>query len=445
MHLLNQDEDNIESLVKSLRPIKYLYSKQNKVYDKYFHGSSLKDLINQINSPKKFNEFLQPGESLEETNKEKTIMDINFKSTFNYIDELSNLKNLPILLSHKPNNHILSDKKILKKNLKIIKMNPQTKNINLIKTKIESDDEVTLDPGRYHPNYDYIKRRYPCVYFGKYKNERNNNNEKISEKTKNEENDEKKQKLSKKNLDENKNKINCNSSKMKNKSPKKNVKTEEISKNVLEGKKINNLDKQIKSNFNLNNYYSLLKKDSSKYLRTIMHIRDKFSHSNLKEENTASSFSNTMDFESSKKLTEQLKYKGRNDSQYNYSSNNFNIIKRESIALRKKGTQLMKNSSLDNLRCPIIFDKMKGRDKSYILKGFEGSKTTYNPKYNSIRPHIPSIKFKSERKYKEFKKYIIGKIIRSYCFNPEQYFVFEYKENKENEISGKYRTIVLKS
>ena len=180
MHLLNQDEDNIESLVKSLRPIKYLYSKQNKVYDKYFHGSSLKDLINQINSPKKFNEFLQPGESLEETNKEKTIMDINFKSTFNYIDELSNLKNLPILLSHKPNNHILSDKKILKKNLKIIKMNPQTKNINLIKTKIESDDEVTLDPGRYHPNYDYIKRRYPCVYFGKYKNERNNNNEKIS-------------------------------------------------------------------------------------------------------------------------------------------------------------------------------------------------------------------------------------------------------------------------
>ena len=170
MYLINQEEDNIKSLVKSLRPIKYIYSKQNKVYDKYFHGSSLKALINQMNSPKKFNEILQPGESLEEKNKEKSIMDINFKSTFNYIDELSSLKKLPILLNNKQNEYNSGYKKILKKNLKIIKRNEKAKNIKLIKSKKENDDEVTLDPGRYHPNYDYIRRRYPCTYFGYIKN-----------------------------------------------------------------------------------------------------------------------------------------------------------------------------------------------------------------------------------------------------------------------------------
>ena len=48
MYLLNQDKDNILSIVKSLHPIKYLYSKQNKDLDKYFRGSSLKDLLSEI-------------------------------------------------------------------------------------------------------------------------------------------------------------------------------------------------------------------------------------------------------------------------------------------------------------------------------------------------------------------------------------------------------------
>ena len=103
MDFLNNDKDNIISIVKSLKPINYLYSKQNKDYDKFFRSSSLKGLIKQINSHPKFNEFLKPGESLEELNNNKntTIMDVNFKSTFNYIEELSNLKNLPMVLLNK--------------------------------------------------------------------------------------------------------------------------------------------------------------------------------------------------------------------------------------------------------------------------------------------------------------------------------------------------------
>ena len=53
MYLINRKKDNIISIVKSIRPINYLYSKQNKDYDKYFRGSCLKDFVKQINSQKK--------------------------------------------------------------------------------------------------------------------------------------------------------------------------------------------------------------------------------------------------------------------------------------------------------------------------------------------------------------------------------------------------------
>ena len=121
MYLLNQDKDNIASIVKSLHPIKYLYSKQNKDYDKYFRGSCLKDLVKQMKTQRKSNGFLKPGESLDEINNDKSIMDINFKSTFNYIEELSNLKNLPISILNKSDHQSIkntSENKDQKKNLK---------------------------------------------------------------------------------------------------------------------------------------------------------------------------------------------------------------------------------------------------------------------------------------------------------------------------------------
>ena len=174
MYLLNPDKDHILSIVKSLRPIKDLYSKQNKDYDKYFRGSSLKDLIRQMKLKRNSSESLKPGESLKEITNEKTIMDINFKSTFNYIEELSNLKNLPITLINKPvnqNTRNNKDKKESKKKINTLRINEHQKYRNLLKAKKNWDIDVTLDPGRYHPNYDFIRRRYPCAYLGKPKNE----------------------------------------------------------------------------------------------------------------------------------------------------------------------------------------------------------------------------------------------------------------------------------
>ena len=170
MKFLNREKDNIISIVKSLRPINYLYSKQNKDYDKFFRSSSLKGLIRQINARPKYNEFLKPGESLEElNNKNNTILNVNFKSTFNYLEELSNLKNLPMVLVNKKlfkrgrfnddyAEHSLNSNEKRKKNKENEKKKKKEK---IAQIKNSGDADVTLDPGRYHPNYNFIKKRYP--------------------------------------------------------------------------------------------------------------------------------------------------------------------------------------------------------------------------------------------------------------------------------------------
>ena len=38
-------------------------------------------------------------------------------------------------------------------------------------TKIDGDANVTMDPGRYRPKYDFIKKRSPCAFLGKPKND----------------------------------------------------------------------------------------------------------------------------------------------------------------------------------------------------------------------------------------------------------------------------------
>ena len=49
MNYINKDKDTIVSILKSMSPINYLYSKQNKDYDKFFRNSTLKGLIKHIN------------------------------------------------------------------------------------------------------------------------------------------------------------------------------------------------------------------------------------------------------------------------------------------------------------------------------------------------------------------------------------------------------------
>ena len=435
MMKLNKEKDNIISIVKSLHPINYLYSKQNKDYDKFFRSSSLKGLIKQINSRPVFNEFMKPGETFEEiNNKKNTFMDVNFKSTFNYIKELSYLKNLPLVSMDKNYNkrgryytYYNNQNKLTKeeKKKKLLEEKKKKKLEKISQIKNSGDAEVTLDPGRYHPNYNFIKRRYPCAYLGKPKTKEDSLHKEEKEDTEEDEikeielenthshneneNDTSNQNI---NLDKTKNHFEETSP---NKSVKfyRNTNYKKTKKMNIRSRNFFPMEKGSLSTKNMSNKYKL--KQINKF----------------KEHNTVTSWTNNLYLDKSKKINEQLKI---------LNEKNKTIYKR----IKKKPK---KCSSLENLRCPIVFDRMPGRDRpiNFVDGDKDACRSNYNPDYDIIRPHIPSTIFQCKRKFQNFKKYITGKIIRSYCYSPDNYFVFEIKNNKDNNLLGNYRTILSKS
>ena len=441
MNFFNSEKDNIITIVKTLKPIKNIYSKQNKDFDKYFHGLSLKYLVDHMKIQKKYNPYLNPGESLDEPDN-NSIMNINFKSTFNYLDELNKVKSLPTIKKISNNIKIIKSKTKGKKNKKILEKKKQDEISNLIRKKMW-DENVTLDPGRYYPKYDYIRKKIPCAFIGKPKIKEEDyiiQNEEKKEET------EKKIKKGKINIQEKKEENdNINNKDIKNANPKnKIILNESDSSKILLDKINSNLDSPKKNN--MNNRSNILYPSANKKMK-ISQKTDKFSSSIIKHQNTASSWSNTLELDSSKKLSEQYKTRDNNRNISLENSSKFNYYSTQKINFKTNKRYSLKNMSMSNLKCPIIFDKMQGRDELDELdkKSKAVYRINYNPDYNALRPHIPTIKFKSVRQYQDFKKYINGKIIRSYWYNPQQYFVFEYKENKENDMNGNYGNIMLNS
>jgi len=430
----NKEKDNIISIVKSIRPINYLYSKQNKDYDKYFRSASVKGLIKQINTKQKFNEFYIPGESLEDVdNKKNTFMDVNFKSTFNYIEELSNLKNLPMVLVNKSyykksryNNKLenKTNKKFNKK--KLLDKEKKKKLEKKSQIKCIGDEENTLDPGRYHPNYDFIKKRYPCAYLGKPKIKKEDSFQKETKEIIEQEEIKENEKENTSSNSENENENENDTSNQNNTTNRNNLEDTSVNKSNQFNRNTN-YKKSKKMNFSSPNFYVMQKgKQSSKNITKYVLKQSNKS----KENNPAISCSNNLDLDKSQKIKEQLKI--------------FNIKNQNKYKRNKKMNN--KNSSMENLRCPIIFDRMPGRDRSlnHIDNDKDSCRSNYNPDYGIIRPHIPSTIFKCKRKFENYKKYITGKIIRSYCYSPDNYFVFEIKNNKDN-ILGKYGRILSKN
>ena len=441
MNFFNSEKDNIITIVKTLKPIKNIYSKQNKDFDKYFHGLSLKYLVDHMKIQKKYNPYLNPGESLDEPDN-NSIMNINFKNTFNYLDELNKVKSLPTIKKISNNIKIIKNKTKGKKNKKILEKKKQDEISNLVRKKMW-DENVTLDPGRYYPKYDYIRKKIPCAFIGKPKITEEDyiiQNEEKKEET------EKKIKKEKINIQEKKEENdNINNKDIKNANPKnKIILNESDSSKILLDKINSNLDSPKKNN--MNNRSNILYPSANKKMK-ISQKTDKFSSSIIKHQNTASSWSNTLELDSSKKLSEQYKTRDNNRNISLENSSKFNYYSTQKINFKTNKRYSLKNMSMSNLKCPIIFDKMQGRDELDELdkKSKAVYRINYYPDYNALRPHIPTIKFKSVRQYQDFKKYINGKIIRSYWYNPQQYFVFEYKENKENDMNGNYGNIMLNS
>ena len=437
MNLLNQEKDNITKIVKSLRPIKYLYSKQNKDFDKYFRGSNLKDFVKQINAEKKFNVFLGPGEQINEFTSKNTDSNVVFKNAFNYFEELSNLKKLPLAAFKKgtktsrynsENSKYNKYKKIKKKK------NKRNEEIKLKKIRNNADEDVTLDPGRYNPNYDFIRRRYPCAYLGKPKKGEDSTTKTLLEQEKeSEDKSESKNKLNeiKKEINENNKNIKTNRNlKLKEEKDDKKLLISYSNRTIDEGK-INDL-KYKRINFKIYNDIKN-KREINEKMKSDTQQKFKMGNSPLKLVSTVSSLANTNYIETTKR--------DKNQSLNNSNSNFYNTQR----AFRNHKIELTKKSSCENLRCPIMFDKMPGRDRpaNFMQRKSETFKVGYSPNYNFVRPHIPSTIFRSQRKYQEIKKYLTNKIIRSYYYNPERYFVLDFNKNKENEITNRYRSLLL--
>ena len=437
MNLLNQEKDNITKIVKSLRPIKYLYSKQNKDFDKYFRGSNLKDFVKQINSEKKFNVFLGPGEQINEFTSKNTDTNVIYKNAFNYFEELSNLKKLPLAIfkkGTKTSRYYSENSKYNK--YKKIKKKKKTRNevIKLNKIKNNADEEVTLDPGRYNPNYDFIRRRYPCAYLGKPKKEEDSNTKTLLEQEK--ESEDKNvsknilKEINKETKENNKSITNNQNLKLKEEKMSKKLFTSYSHRTIDEGQ-IRDL-KYKKINFKIYNNIKY-KREINEKIKLDSQQKLKMGNSPFKLINTLSSLANTNYIETTKR--------DKNQSSNNSNSHFYSTQR----AFRNPKLELTKKSSCENLRCPVMFDKMPGRDRpaNFLQGKRETDKVGYDPNYNFVRPHIPSTIFRSQRKYQEIKKYLTNKIIRSYHYNPERYLVLDFNKNKVNAITNRYRSLLL--
>jgi hypothetical protein len=237
--------DNIISILKSIQPIKYKYSQKNRDFDKSFKTRSLENLLKGLDyKPKIYDEYAPDPEFLNRKNQ----FDINFQSSNEYIRELSDLNNLPIVMSNKnflkngtfnPDYEInpVKDKDEQKKiMLEKERRKKERVQIRLDRLKKWRQSNNSLDPGKYHPNYDFIKRKIPCVYIRGHIDKKE---QKLEEKEK--EKNENNRKKDNKNEDEEDNNNNEINSKLNGDGNKEMIEKEEdnLKKNITESHSVN--------------------------------------------------------------------------------------------------------------------------------------------------------------------------------------------------------------
>ena len=366
------------SVIKSLKPISFSYSRQSKEYEKYFSGSNLKHLLKSVNKKAKTNTSIFNNPLFfDQIKNDSNIININIKSSFSYITDLSSLNNFPLSMIKKRKNY---DEYIAKMNLfhelfyvtkeKLVDSEFRKKRGERIKRKYEllklnGVKETTLDPGKYYPKYDIVQKRYPVAFLGESKEERN------------------------KKLLDFKNKI---------------------------GTKKEYLRRKNKIYINRENEEKL-------YLQNHRKINP---NSTMYKSNSENEILNI-----EKLNINDIYFKNQTNDKFYFSMHKNNNINN---AIKKKLTKCPSAENINKVRCPIVFNKMPGRDRKVVVEPYF-NEINYSPNYEFTRPHVPSTIFKSTFDCQKFKKYMTGKIIRSYCFTPDKYFVFEVNQNKlKNKI-----------
>ena len=396
--------DSALSIIKSIKPVQFSFSKQAKTYEKFFSSSSIKHLIKNANKKVKVAQRFMLPTIKEQTKVNSDLINIKIKSSFNYVTELSSLKNFQVssMKKKKITEEDIERMKLYKELFyitkeKIVDMDFRKKRYQKIKDKyLEYKSygvkQVTLDPGKYHPKYDILYKRYPVAVFGYKERDVNkiekNENLNSTQKENNDNTDDKKlnKNNSESNLNIKKNKMKLKSDiKMKNKKESKSVTNRNNIGNNVTFRNMNVIS-LYKTAYNMNKY---------NYFDGNIQIQRVNSFYFVKKNKSINKFNKT-------------------------------ITKRR-LLLKKSSSA----TDINKIRCPVVFNRMPGRERKIIISE-KYNEANYSPNYEITRPHIPATIFKHSFDYSKFKKFVIGKIIRSYCFTPDNYFIIEINKNMEN-------------
>ena len=385
---LKKFDDNFNSIIKSLRPIKDKFSKQSYKHDKYFKKSSLEILEKNLFGPKKSPENFY-------TSKLYRSIDFMYKLSndcYDYIENLKGIKNIPIKVNKKGFNFVKNlynpefeerpeDRYLLNDNKPHYIYNLKKSNQN---KKIFKFAVYALDPGYYNPKYDFIKKRIPSIDFSKSPNSHDNNEfaKIFQENDYNFSNNDNQEKI----LD------NIN----------KNTTIQEESKRMnITGNQKPELEKENEKN---------------EQKLEIQEIPQNEENNNLIEAHSRNYQQNLDDMSQTTVPAKKEEFKLRK---------NFNLPR-----------IIHKNKSQINVSTPVMisFKKMMGRDvvkKDKDLKLIEKTDIEYKPNYDFTLPHVRSFRFRSIENKQNHKKYMLGKILRSYSFNSYGYYVMDIKKKKK--------------
>ena len=401
---MNKD-DSALSIIKSIKPVHFSFSKQAKNFERFFTSSSIKQLIKNASKKVKVAQRFMLPIIKEQTKVNSDLINIKIKSSFNYVTELSSLKNFQVssMKKKKITEEDIERMKLYKELFyitkeKIVDLEFRKKRFQKIKDKYikyksYGVKQVTLDPGKYHPKYDILYKRNPVAFFG-YKERDVNKIEKNE---------------------------NLNSAQKENND------------NITDDQKLNKNNSESNLNSNIK--------------KTKMKLKSDTKNNNKKESKSVTNRNNinpNVTFMNMNVIS--LSKTAYNMNKYNYFDGNIQIQRVNSFYFLKKNStpkfnrtltkrNLLKKSAsatdINKIRCPVVFNRMPGRERKIIITE-KYNEANYSPNYEITRPHIPATIFKHSFDYSKFKKFVIGKIIRSYCFTPDNYFIIEINKNMEN-------------
>ena len=442
-------KDKIMSILKSLTPIKYKFSRNNKELDKIFKTRSLHHLMKVINHHPKFHDELElPKDYLNN----RDIQGINFKNSNEYIKELSDLNNLPLVVHNKNylkngkfndeyNIEQLSNKnKEVKMRLLRLKEKRKKEKEKLKIFKLRKVEDSKVDSLKYNPNYDFIKRKIFSLHIrpptvkkvkrivieNERYNEKNNSNQNINQ-----------TQITNKNLNLNTNNIFLDKSKNDlhnngNNNSSINSIMNPNSKDIFSNRNNNNSFIFNDSNTNLSNSSRLRFKSRNipkikikiQNLKNRLTLLGKYSQANS-DYNTVNKSTNIENISLFHKDSEKI-------SRIN-SVGKIKVNKRVFLPIIDKNFKRplkLRSKSNNEIKHCIDFRKMLAR-KGDLFLDKNLKLISYFPNYDCLRPHIPDTFFKIKKNEINYKKYKLGKIIRGYKYSPDKYFILEYEKDKK--------------